>query len=189
MGHILVIHASSYGQTHRIADAIAEHLRRRGHGVDVRDGNAGLDALPSPAEYDAVVIGSRVQMGKHAAIAGDYVGRHRGALLGVATAFFSVSMSASEPRLGTDPHGYVRNFLEQQAWEPDRSIAFAGALPYRRYGWFLRQIMKLISKSAGHTTDTSRDHEFTDWSAVARFADEIDEALAARTRTERTVVA
>jgi len=31
-------------------------------------------------------------------------------------------------------------------------------------------VMKLINRRNGHTTDTSRDHEFTDWVQVRRFA-------------------
>jgi hypothetical protein len=33
--------------------------------------------------------------------------------------------------------------------------------------------MKRIARAAGHTTDTSRDHDFTDWEAVGRFAEAI----------------
>jgi uncharacterized membrane protein len=48
---------------------------------------------------------------------------------------------------------------------------------HRKYGWFLRLTMKRISKRAGHTTDTTRDHVFTDYVAVAAFADRIAERL------------
>jgi len=34
----------------------------------------------------------------------------------------------------------------------------------------LRLVMKMISRSAGHATDTSRDHEYTGWAQVQRFA-------------------
>jgi menaquinone-dependent protoporphyrinogen oxidase len=33
--------------------------------------------------------------------------------------------------------------------------------------------MRFIAKRAGATTDTSRDHEYTDWQALDRFADEL----------------
>jgi menaquinone-dependent protoporphyrinogen IX oxidase len=51
---------------------------------------------------------------------------------------------------------------------------------YTRYGWFTRWIMKRIAKKEGGPVDTARDHELTDWDAVARFAtrmaDEIENA-------------
>ena len=49
----------------------------------------------------------------------------------------------------------------------------AGALLYRQYRPAIRLLMRIISMMAGGSTDTSRDHEYTDWKAVSRFADEI----------------
>ncbi len=37
--------------------------------------------------------------------------------------------------------------------------------------WLIRFVMKRIARSEGASTDTSRDYEYTDWSAVARFGD------------------
>jgi menaquinone-dependent protoporphyrinogen IX oxidase len=33
--------------------------------------------------------------------------------------------------------------------------------------------MRFISSVVGASTDASRDHEYTDWNALARYADEI----------------
>jgi menaquinone-dependent protoporphyrinogen oxidase len=33
--------------------------------------------------------------------------------------------------------------------------------------------MRFIASQTGATTDTSRDHEYTDWQALDRFADEL----------------
>jgi menaquinone-dependent protoporphyrinogen oxidase len=33
--------------------------------------------------------------------------------------------------------------------------------------------MRIIARRGGATTDTSRDHEYTDWQALDRFADEL----------------
>jgi menaquinone-dependent protoporphyrinogen oxidase len=48
----------------------------------------------------------------------------------------------------------------------------AGALLYTQYGLLKRFIMKLIVKRQGGSTDTSVDHEYTDWAALQRFVDE-----------------
>jgi menaquinone-dependent protoporphyrinogen oxidase len=45
-----------------------------------------------------------------------------------------------------------------------------GAMAYTRYDPVTRWIIKLINRRKGGPTDTSRDHEFTDWTAVALFA-------------------
>jgi menaquinone-dependent protoporphyrinogen oxidase len=57
----------------------------------------------------------------------------------------------------------------------------AGALPYTRYNFLIRFMMRRIVKTEGGDTDTSRDYEYTDWAAVDRFAAEfVDEVTASR---------
>ena len=185
---VLVVFASSFGQTRKIAEAIALRLRRRGCAVELGDAGQGVSALPPPDDYDAVVLGSRVEYGKHAPAIAAYVRAYRASLFDVVSAFFSVSMSASKRELGTDPGGYVKKQLEDLAWEPRVTAAFGGALPYTRYGRILRFVMKQISKRAGHTTDTSRDHEFTDWAAVDRFADAIADEVIVRAEPPRVTI-
>jgi BON domain len=47
----------------------------------------------------------------------------------------------------------------------------AGALPYTRYGWLKRQMVKRIVEKAGsEDTDTTRDYEYTDWNDLRDFA-------------------
>jgi menaquinone-dependent protoporphyrinogen oxidase len=43
---------------------------------------------------------------------------------------------------------------------------------YREYNPFLRFIMRMIAKSEGGSTDTSRNIEYTDWEELDRFMEE-----------------
>jgi menaquinone-dependent protoporphyrinogen oxidase len=43
-------------------------------------------------------------------------------------------------------------------------------MAYTKYSLLLRLLLKYIAHRAGGPTDTSRDHEFTDWIQVERFA-------------------
>ena len=53
----------------------------------------------------------------------------------------------------------------------------------------LRWYMKKASKMNGGSTDTSRDHEYTDWGQVERFAGQIaDYAERSRKNTTRSVL-
>jgi len=63
-------------------------------------------------------------------------------------------------------------------------VIFAGALPYTRYHFFLRWVMKRIATMAGRDTDTSRDYEYTDWDEVARFAEEFADQVQPRARVQ-----
>ena len=174
MSRILIVYSSHYGQTCVIANRIAQRLREtNAHEVEVADAGPGWKQVPRPDAYDAVIVGSRVELGRHAAAVIAYLKEHRDALERRLTAVFSVSMSASTPGAGRDPQGYLSKLFAELGWTPSESTALAGALPYRKYGWFLRRVLKQISKRAGHTTDTSRDHVFTDDAAVTAFADRI----------------
>jgi menaquinone-dependent protoporphyrinogen oxidase len=167
MSRILIAHASSYGQTRKIAEAIAAELRRSGHVVELAD---ALAAAPPPVEdYDAVVLGSRIQFGVHAKPILAYITSNRAALDAMPSYFFSVSMSAAGAS-SMDPEGYLEKLFAVTQWRPRAAIAIAGGLPYRRYGFVLRLVMKMISRRGGHATDTGRDHEYTDWAQVRRFA-------------------
>jgi len=180
MASILMLFASHFGQTRAIANTIAEDLRSAGHGVDLVD--ARRTDVPPPEDYDVVVLGSRVELGRHAGAIRSFIAMHRDALCEMPAAFFSVSMAAAHPGASADPNGYMTSLFEDSAWRPELSAAFAGALPYRKYGFLTRFIMKRISRSAGHTTDTSRDHEFTDWKRVHAFAARIAEMVFVRER-------
>jgi menaquinone-dependent protoporphyrinogen oxidase len=67
----------------------------------------------------------------------------------------------------------IDQFLKDTEWHPGVTRPVAGALLYTQYGPIIRFVMKRISKSEGGSTDTSRDHEYTDWAALDRFIDEL----------------
>jgi len=46
----------------------------------------------------------------------------------------------------------------------------AGALKYTQYNFFIKWVMKGIARKEGGSTDTSRDHEYTDWEQVTAYA-------------------
>ena len=47
---------------------------------------------------------------------------------------------------------------------------FPGKLAYTQYGFVKRWFMRRIAEREGGPTDTSRDHDLTDWPAVREFA-------------------
>lgn len=173
MSSILIGFASHHGQTQKVAVRLGEHLRTLGHEVDLTNLADGRNNTPPPDDYDVVVLGSRIEVGRYAPALATYVRDHRAALGEIPTALFTVSMAATSTDRGPDPEGYLAKICSELGWEPTRRIAIAGGLKYRAYGFITRFVMKMISRKAGRTTDTSRNHEFTDWDMVARFADDI----------------
>ena len=91
------------------------------------------------------------------------------------TALFQVSMTSANP---DDEHtatayGMVDELLSETGFQPDTVGLFAGALAYTKYNIFVRLVMKRIARKEGAPTDTSRDHELTNWPALDRFVDEL----------------
>jgi menaquinone-dependent protoporphyrinogen oxidase len=65
----------------------------------------------------------------------------------------------------------LNRFFRETNWHPDHVKAVAGALLYTRYNVLTRFVMKYIAKETGGSTDTTRDHEYTDWENLDRFFD------------------
>lgn len=173
----LILFASNHGQTRTIAFALQRELVEDGVEVVIRDASAAASELPAPSGFDVVVLGSRIQLGRHAPAMIAYIRTHRDALEQVPTVFFSVSMAAANG--GNDPNGYLDTMFSGVGWRPTIAVALAGALPYRRYNFVLRFVMKRIARAGGHSTDTSRNHEYTRWDEVHQLATVIGELAGA----------
>ena len=102
------------------------------------------------------------------------------AAAGSPSAFFSVSASAaSRDESGRrDAEVCMARFLDDTHWQPASVESIAGAMAFTKYNVFYRWILKQISKRSGGPTDTSRDHELTDWAQVQQFAEEFLSAVA-----------
>jgi menaquinone-dependent protoporphyrinogen oxidase len=170
MANVLVLFSSFDGQTRRIAQYVGEVLRTCGNTVTVLpvDAEHAGDAI---ALHDAVVVGAAIRYGHHAIALERFVRRHARALAQRRGAFFSVCLSAGRP--GAKPaeaRRYVDGFLARTGWSPQLVTSFAGALRYSAYNPFIRMLMKFIVGMAGGETNTARDYEYTDWTAVDQFA-------------------
>jgi menaquinone-dependent protoporphyrinogen oxidase len=71
-------------------------------------------------------------------------------------------------------------FLLHVGFRPALSECIAGAIKYTRYNILLRWYMKKASGLNGGSTDTSRDHEYTDWNQVASLAQEFADLVEQR---------
>jgi menaquinone-dependent protoporphyrinogen oxidase len=178
LANVLILYATTEGQTARIAERIAERVRLTGHRVDCREARPG-QPLPDLAAFDALIVGASVHYGHHPAHLRRALRRERDALRAKPGAFFSVSLSADGPGANRAAAGrYVERFLSGARWRPGQVATFGGALRYSKYGRFKRELVRLFVRVAGGDLDASRDYEYTDWEAVARFADAFARAQA-----------
>ena len=59
-------------------------------------------------------------------------------------------------------------FCDESGWIPERTERVAGCLQYREYDVFTRLLMRVIAHRHGGSTDTSHDHDLTDYEQVDR---------------------
>lgn len=100
---VLVVYAPN---TQPIAQILAEHLVRDGLTAELADGDAG--AIPPPADYEAVVIGS---MGSRSTI--EYVATYRDELAAMPTFLFSDGSQRDVDRA-----------IRETGWRPTHSMVF-----------------------------------------------------------------
>ena len=171
MKHILIAFSSSHGQTEKIALYMRGKLLERGLGVQtlyIHD--AGSSDAIDP-QVDAVIIGGPVYIHKFPSVLLGWVRDHKAQFPAGASALYTVSLNAADLRPASRKADaeLIQQFKEQTDWTPAVTVSFAGGLAYTRYGFFLKRLMKWISKSNHGPTDTGHDHELTDWKKVDEF--------------------
>jgi menaquinone-dependent protoporphyrinogen oxidase len=178
MSSILIVFGSGEGQTAKVAEFLADRLRDLNHKVDVVKGNRLPKGFDINA-YDALIIAASVRMMKFQNYIVDFTRKYCSRLKTVPSAFVSISMSEAHPdsHAGGFQQEWLDKFVNETGWKPATFASFAGALMYRKYNFITRFVMKKIAQKSGLTTDTTRNHEFTDWEAVGRFADEFADSL------------
>jgi menaquinone-dependent protoporphyrinogen oxidase len=169
---VLIAYATSYGQTAKIARRMSDLLMASGAAVtlvNVRNHPRDLHA----GEFDGVIIGGSIIGGRHHRALAHFVCAHRPVLNTMPSAFFSVSGSAASPLEAERAHArrFIAEFLTQTGWRPALTETIGGAMAYTKYNPLLRWMIKRTAKAAGGPTDTSRDHEVTDWAQVDHFVE------------------
>jgi len=169
MTRIMVIYGTTDGQTGRIAAALGEALRGTGAAADVIEAS---DRAPGPDGYDGVIVAASVRAGGYQRGVRRWVRTHADALATRPAAFVSVCLGVlqHDPNVDRELETIVERFEESTGWHPGVVKVVAGALPYTRYNFLKRWVLRRIVKKAGGDTDTSRDYEYTDWNDVRAFA-------------------
>ncbi len=166
---ILIIYGTSEGQTRKIARFMEDVLQDENHKVVIADAS---DDPPSPSDFDAVLIGSSIHMHKYQRSVLDYVNKNVAQLNQKHSGFFSVCLAVASdiPEEHEEAEEIATNFLYETGWRPAMKTHVAGALKYTQYDYLKRLVMRMIAKKQGESTDTSTDHEYTDWDQVRTFA-------------------
>jgi menaquinone-dependent protoporphyrinogen oxidase len=184
---VLVLYATREGQSRRIASHVAARLRRKQLTAQILNA-AELPQSFSLERYSGALLVAPVHVGRHAREMRSFVRAQRAALDRMPLRLLSVSLSqagvedaqasdAQREKAARDVQ-YLIDVLCKDTGLPASKIApVAGALAYTQYSFFKRLVMRRIAKQAGGSTDTSRDHVYTDFARLDALVDEFAEQL------------
>lgn len=175
MSRIPVFYATTDGHTRRIAERMAATLTGLGVSSRAIDVTAPEAQAIDWANVDAAIVGASVHAGSFQRAAESFVHANVAALNARPTAFFAVCLGicSTIPAEQEKVRALARSLPERHGWRPSRVTPIAGRLAYREYGLLKRWMMRRIVGKAGGPTDTSRNHEMTDWNAVAAVAADV----------------
>lgn len=178
MTKLLIVYGTIEGHTREIAEHIATVARSRGYSVELAD-TTTMPEPPVSQNTDAVVVCASVHWEKHQASVSDYVKNHLCAISHLPSAFVSSSLVAASPDPDDQAEAgrYIREFIEETGWVPDRTYSVAGALRYTQHDFLKRFIVRLIAKQKGGEADTSEDCIYTRWDEITaltkKFLDDV----------------
>ena len=170
-----ILYATTEGHTRRIAEHMAGTLRA--HGLDsqaIEVTSPEAEAIDWPA-VRGVALAASLHVGAHQPAAVEFVRRHLAELSLRPSIFFSFSLSicSSRPEEVAAARRIAQALPDELGWTPMRIACVGGRLAYTKYGFLTRWMMRRIAAREGGPTDTSRDHDLTDWKQVEALAEEL----------------
>ena len=171
MSSFLIIYSSTDGHTKIICERIKNFLN-----------NENLAKLFSIEDvkkvdlsrFEKIIIGASIRYGKHSKELYNFIKLNKNILDQKKCAFFSVNVVARKPEKNTpETNPYINKFLKISKWTPNKIKVFAGKVDYPNYKLIDKYIIKLIMFITKGPTDTSQSYEFTDWSKVDDFSEEL----------------
>lgn len=167
--HLLLAYSTTDGHTLHICERLKFVMTALGQRVTLVP-LAQARAL-NLNKFERIVIGASIRYGHHQPEVAQFIHQHQGFLESRPSAFFSVNIVARKPNKNQpETNPYLKKFLRQIRWKPQLAAVFAGKLNYPIYGWFDRQMIRLIMLITHGPTDPRAVVEFTDWAQVEAFA-------------------
>jgi menaquinone-dependent protoporphyrinogen oxidase len=170
----LIVYGSNTGSTEEIAETIASKLSDRGIKVDLVD--LKKEKHSRPEDYDLVIVGSGIKMGKWTTEALNYLKNNEESLSLRPHAIFVSSGFTSDPsRREQCRVDYIDAVLERYPkLKPVSTGLFGGVYNWKRYNFVIKRLVISLLKSMGQTEiDTSKPLDFRDWDMINAWAEEL----------------
>ncbi len=174
MAKIIIIYSTTDGHTREICSFLMHEVEEHGNQVTmVSINDTQTIDLKS---FDKIVIGASIRYGKHSKKVYEFIKKNSSVLEEKPSAFFSVNVVARKPEKNQpETNPYLKKFLMQISWQPDKTAVFAGKIDYQKYKFWDRNMIRLIMWMTKGPTDPKTNIEFTNWNQVKEFAQTISQ--------------
>jgi menaquinone-dependent protoporphyrinogen oxidase len=176
----LLVYGTRYGATATTSTEIAKVLAEEG--LDVKVVNAKEEKIKAVSEYDLIIVGTGVQMGKWTGEVEDFVKRFQTQFAQKKLAVFVSSMKTIDER-----EGKLDKVEEARKWDIDGKIEkyglqpiaigfFGGVLDFNKMNFLFRRTMGFIKpqlEKDGFKQTQPDVYELRDWEEIRKWAKEL----------------
>jgi menaquinone-dependent protoporphyrinogen oxidase len=176
----LIVYGTRYGATAGTAEEIAKVLREEG--FEVKVANAKNEKINDLSEYELVVVGSGMRMGKWTGEADNFLEKFREELERKKLAIFVSTMKTVSEREGKtdDVAGMRKVALEDKVAQynlhPIALGFFGGVLDYNKMGFLFKRTMGFLKPQLQKDgfKETQPDlYDLRDWDEIRNWAKEL----------------
>ena len=170
----LVVFGTRYGSTAKIAEEIGTVLSDEG--FKVRVVNAAKDTISDISEFDIVIVGSGIKMGKWTKETLDFLKKFEADLSHKKVALFASCGYSREPEKVDEAR---ENFLIKVAdkypsIKPVSLGLFGGVFSFDKYGFVEKLLFRGIKKDLENQgVDTRKPYDFRDWEEIREWTKEL----------------
>ena len=176
----LIVFGTRYGATTGTSEEIAKVLREEG--FDVKVANAKKERIKSISEYELVIVGSGMKMGKWTGEAEDFLKKFQKELEQKKLAIFASTMKTVSEREGKteDVAKMRKDALEDKVAQynlhPISLGFFGGVLDYNKMGFLFKRTMGFLKPQLEKDgfKETEPDlYDLRDWDEIRDWAKEL----------------
>jgi menaquinone-dependent protoporphyrinogen oxidase len=182
MRKALIVYGTRYGTTANTSDVIADTLRQVGFEVKIVD--AKKDKVQSISEFDLILVGSGIQMGKWTSEPEDFIKKHQKELSTKKLALFVSCGGANPLSEGEQKDKELNNaktkYLEEKATElkvnPIALGFFGGCYDFNKMSWFFKKTLSSIKpklEGAGYKESKAGVYDLRDLDAIRSWTREL----------------
>ncbi len=174
---ILIAFASRFGSTSEISQEIGDILKQEQFKVDLIDLKGNSGKIPNLSDYEGVIVGSGIRMGRWTKEGLKFLQKNRSELNKKHFGVFVCSGKAANPETYDQA---LKNYLETplrklELLRSDVMIeAFGGVFDLsasNHYSFFEKKMLKRIAKSsAGFIVQDGKINDFRNWQLIREWA-------------------